>query len=638
MQFKNFGSLLRHYLILSLVIFSVSAISYLHLTDLYELESLDARFLLRPKPITTDKVILIEIGDDTLKTLGQWPVERNYHALLIKALSEAGAKSIVFDIFFSQPREYDDDLEEAILNAKNVYLPFVFDIDANKRSPFTTAKGYDAKTLTRFSALDKGEGHINISPDIDGKFRRVPLLINYEGRWYPYVSFLAACDYLGVSIKNIHIKPGKYISCSGVIIPLDDSSNMIINFSGKWNRAYRHYSYCDIIQSYLAPAIGQKPILDLTVFNDKVCIVGLTATGTVDLHPSPLETLYPAFGIHAEVINSMLNKHFISRASKEMNLAILMFLMALVTLTTLRMKPVGGLLILIIVELLFRTAAIITFNLFGIWIDVFYPTVVLVLLYLSLTLYKYIAEWKKRLFLENELSIAKKIQESFLPKSLPVAEGVDIEAAMFTARQVGGDLYDFRVFSDGKLGVMIGDVSGKGVPASLFMAMVTSEFKFFATPDALPEKVLSSLNSKITQESSSNLFVTMFYLIFDMNRRAAKFSNGGHLPVIRINAAGQSELLDVPDGMPLGLIDSTYGGKELPLKKGDAFILYTDGVTEAMNSKRELYGENRLIKVIKSFRNLPSKGILDAIEKDVRSFEPKAKQHDDITIIVIKII
>jgi len=148
--------------------------------------------------------------------------------------------------------------------------------------------------------------------------------------------------------------------------------------------------------------------------------------------------------------------------------------------------------------------------------DLFYPSIILVLLYMSLTLYKYISEWKKRLLLENELKIAKKIQESFLPKSIPRMDGLEIEATMFTAREVGGDLYDFRAFDDGTLGVMIGDVSGKGVPASLFMAMVTSEFKFFAMPGAPPEAVLTGLNSKLVKESSSNLFVTVFYLIFDM--------------------------------------------------------------------------------------------------------------------------
>ncbi|MCX5668037.1 MAG: CHASE2 domain-containing protein [Candidatus Omnitrophica bacterium] len=625
MKFNKAAKLL-HYLILPIIALSVLLISYMRLADNYELETLDLRFHLRRAPATTDKVVLIEIGDDTLKNLGQWPIARNYHALLIKALSEAGARSIIFDIFFSQPGEYDDELEGAIKDSRGVYLPFVFDLEMKRGALYASAKEYSAKNLLRFSLVDRGEGHINIFPDIDGKFRRIPLLVNYGGSWYPYISFLATCDYLGISVKDAVISPGRYITLGSLKIPLDGSSNMIINFSGKWGKAYRHYSYSDIVQSFVAPAIGQKPILDLKLFKDKVCVVGLTATGTVDLHPNPFETLYPGFGMHAEVFNSLLSGRFISRASKGMNLLILVILSIVTAIATLRTKPIKGLFILMLIELFFLAAAILIFNIWGSWIDLFYPGMILVLFYMSLTLYKYISEWKKRLLLENELNIAKKIQESFLPKSLPEAEGMDIEAAMFTAHQIGGDLYDFRAFSDGTLGVMIGDVSGKGVPASLFMAMVTSEFKFFAAPGVAPEAVLSGLNSKLAKESSSSLFVTAFYLIFDMKKRTVKFSNGGHLPVIRLNATGEEELLDVSEGTPLGIIDSVYGGKELQFKKGDTFILYTDGITEAMNSRRELYGGERLIKAAKASGGFPSKGIIDAILKDVRNFEPRSTQ------------
>jgi sigma-B regulation protein RsbU (phosphoserine phosphatase) len=262
----------------------------------------------------------------------------------------------------------------------------------------------------------------------------------------------------------------------------------------------------------------------------------------------------------------------------------------------------------------------------------------MILLYMSLTLHKYISEWKKRLLLENELNIAKKIQESFLSKSIPEVEGLRIESAMFTAHQVGGDLYDFRDFGGGSLGVMIGDVSGKGVPASLFMAMVVSEFKYFAAAGVLPENVLSGLNAKLVKESSSGLFVTMFYMVFDMKKKKLRFSSGGHLPAIHLNHLGEVKLLDVPDGMPLGLVDSYYSSGELSFDKGDIFVLYTDGVTEAMNARRELYGAERLIRAVTLSKGLPPDKMLNAMEKDLRRFEPKSRQHDDITFIIVKVI
>lgn len=640
MKFARLRKIFIFFILLPIIALSILAVSYFRLTDNYELETLDYRFALRPKIPTTDKIALIEIGEDTIEKLGRFPFDRSYHALLIKALSESGTKAIIFDIFFSEPEEHDGELEDAMRGAGNVYLPYVLDIETQKRSNVLYARGYIAKTLENLRILTKGEGHINVSPDSDGKFRRIPLYIRYGNRFSPYISFLTISDYLGISQQDIKMLPGKYLLLGSYAqIPLDENSNMIINFSGKWGESYKHYSYVDVLQSYLAKVSGQKPILDLDVFKDSVCIIGLTAAGTVDLHPNPLEPLYPGVGMHAEVFNSVLNKKFIERASKEVNLYILIFLGLLISLVTLKTKPVKGLLALLITVTVFIAVGILAFNFFGIWIDLFYPAAVITLVYLSVTIYKYIAEWKKRLILENELDIAKKIQESFLPKALPAVEGLDITASMFTARQVGGDLYDFVEFGSNKLGVVIGDVSGKGVPASLFMAMVTGEFRFFAMPRVPPQDVLYSLNSRLVKESASNLFVTIFYMIFDMKNNTVAYSNGGHLPVIHLSADEKEvKFLDVSEGTPLGLMEGPYSTNTLNFRKGDIFVLYTDGITEAMNPRGELYGKERLAKSIELHRDAASKILLNAVEKDVRKFEPKSRQHDDMTVIVIKII
>jgi len=129
----------------------------------------------------------------------------------------------------------------------------------------------------------------------------------------------------------------------------------------------------------------------------------------------------------------------------------------------------------------------------------------------------------------------------------------------------------------------------------------------------------------------------MFYMVFDLKNGKARYSSGGHLPAVHIDPSGGARLLDTPEGTPLGLVDSDYAGVDIAVRKGDVFVFYTDGVTEAMNSKRELYGEERLVKIIMASRNFTCKGILNAIEKDIKSFEPKHKQHDDITLVAVKI-
>jgi hypothetical protein len=450
--------------------------------------------------------------------------------------------------------------------------------------------------------------------------------------------FLAACDFAGIDRKTIDLKPGNYISYGeGIKIPLDERSNMIINYSGKWGSVFKHYSFVDILQSYFAMETGDEMSVRPEWFKDKLCVIGLTATGTGDIHPSPFEPLYPGVGIHAEIFNSIVNKSFIGRVSRWINLAILLLISGIVSLVTFKTKPIKGLIGLAILIMVFAVTAVVLFDTLGLWIDTVYPIFVMIVVFLSITLRKYITEWKNRLLFENELDIAKRIQESFLPKKLPETPGLVLAPAMFTAKQVGGDLYDFVEFPDGKLGVMIGDVSGKGVPASLFMAMAADAFRFFATDGLLPEDVLRKLNDKLTKESSTNLFVTMFYAIFDNSKKELVYANGGHLPLLYMPTGKEPVFLDVDEGAPLGLMEGLYSGRRINYGAGDTFVFYTDGITEAMNSRRDMYGKERLASVVRSNRKLSPDELLSAIEKDVRRFEPKPTQHDDMTIITLKI-
>ncbi|MBF0521981.1 MAG: CHASE2 domain-containing protein [Candidatus Omnitrophica bacterium] len=604
-----------------------------------ELGALDFRFHLRPFVFTSDKVVIVEIGEDSIAKLGRFPFDRGYHAVLIKALSEYGAKAVLMDIFFSEKGNGDPELEQAIKTTGNVYLPYVFDLDNTPKQKVIEAKGYTAQTLENFRQVAAGIGHINVIPDPDGKYRRVPLLVEYGNTLHPYLSLRLISAYLGLSAKDLKLYPGRYIQLGRKMrIPVDENSNVIVNYAGDWGRYYKHYSFVDILQSYVSLKKGEKPTLDLNVFKDKICIVGLTAAGTADLHPNPFSALYPALAVHSDIINSILNKQFIVRASKQTNQVILFLLGALIVWGVFATKPFKSFLILAGTIFSYSVLAILLFILFGIWVDMFYPFFALVALYLLSTLMISIREWKKKILVENEMKIAKKIQESFLPKTLPMTAGLDIAAIMYTAREVGGDLYDFYEFSPKRLGVMIGDVSGKGMPASLFMTTVSGAFKFFALSETKPHEALHNLNLKLTQDSPTGLFVTLYYSIFDMDKKIMTYANGGHLPVLYLPKGASAKALDVEDGYPLGMLESTYSGGQIAFSSGDIFVFYTDGITEARNAKGQMYGKERLISTIEKDRNFPARGLLSSIEKDVRKFEPQHKQSDDITFIVVKII
>jgi len=611
--------------------------SYFRIFENSELNSLDLRFRLRPPVPVTDKIAIVEIGDDTIQKLGRFPFDRRYHALLTKVLSEYGASAVLFDIFFSESDKNDRELQQAIKKAGNVYLPYVFDIGKTKKQ-ILQARGYVAEDLDYFQQSSAGLGHINVIPDSDGKYRRVPLLIKYKGAMYPYLSFRLISDYLGVADQDIRFKPGQYIQLGNKVkIPLDEHSNMIVNYAGRWGEFYKHYSYVDILRSYVSLQSKEKPVVDLNAFRGKICLIGLTATGTADLHPNPFASLYPALSIHADLINSILNHRFITRVSRIGNLIILLILGGLLSWGVLTNKPLKGFLIFSGLFLSYACLAIAVFAAFGWWLDMVYPLLALLIAYLSCALFLSIQEWKKKLFMDNELQIARTIQESFLPKSLPAIPGLDVAAIMHTARRVGGDLYDFYEFDADRLGVMIGDVSGKGIPASLFMTTVSGAFKFFALPEVHPREALHRLNVKLTRESSTKLFVTMFYAIFDIKNRVMSYSNGGHQPVMYLSKNAPVRFLDVEEGYPLGLLESEYSGNKIGFISGDIFIFFTDGVTEARNMKAHMYGNERFASIVDKNRSFSAKEILKAIEMDLRQFEPEYKQSDDITCIVLKV-
>ncbi len=625
--------------IISFIIFFLLAGSYLRWLDSYELDTLDFRFRLRPPIPITNQVVLIEIGNDTIAQLGHFPIDRSYHAALIKALANAGAKAIVFDIFFSEPHPRDGELAAAIKNAGNVYLPYVFAIDQKEPRKSVSAARFAAQSLPTLTENTKGTGHINIIPDRDGKFRRVPLYIEHNNAFYPYLSFLVGCHMLGIPFEALTIRPGQDISYGKDFRwPLDEHSTMIINFSGRWSETYAHYSYVDVLRSYIAQFSGERPILNLDVFKDKVCFVGLTAEGTADLHPNPLEPLYPSVGIHAEVVNAMVNKVFIIRMSKPTNLIILMALILLTVWIVWMAKPLKAFLLLSLAVAMGVSLGVLLFVIFGLWVDLFYPLIVVLLVYILNTLGQAVLELKKRLILENELKIARQIQQSFLPKTLPQTGWLEIAARMLTARQVGGDLYDCFAFDDGRLAVMIGDVTGKGIPASLFMAMVVGAFKFYALPGVPPEETLRLLNEKLMKEATTGLFVTVFYAVFDIRQGVMIYANGGHLPVLYIPKEHPSQFLDVQDGLPLGMIQGKYSGGCMPFLTGDLFIFYTDGITEAQNTRSEMYEKERLKVLIEKHRHRPVTDLVQIIEEDVRCFEPLHRQRDDMTYIVLKIV
>ncbi|MFN4245651.1 MAG: GAF domain-containing SpoIIE family protein phosphatase [Brevinematia bacterium] len=251
-------------------------------------------------------------------------------------------------------------------------------------------------------------------------------------------------------------------------------------------------------------------------------------------------------------------------------------------------------------------------------------------------MYKEIVEKKQA---ERDISIASEIQMNLLPRKFPSSQKLDMYGFSIPAKGVGGDYFDYIRFGQDKVAMIIADVSGKGIPAALIMVMIRSITRTVASLEKDANVVLSQLNNSLSGDIVEDRYATAFYCVLDAERRILNYSNAGHGPLLLFRSKSKEfELLDT-EGMPVGIMPgSTYGHDFVVLDKGDIGVLYTDGITEAMNESHELYGMERLQNVIFKNHELSSKEICDKVLEDVNSFVGSAPQHDDETMIVFKVI
>jgi len=247
-------------------------------------------------------------------------------------------------------------------------------------------------------------------------------------------------------------------------------------------------------------------------------------------------------------------------------------------------------------------------------------------------------EMAQRERLNRELEIAREVQEHLFPQRLPPAAGLDYCGGCRPAREVGGDYYDFLELSDGRLGIAIGDVSGKGVGAALMMASLEASLRALASVFEDPADLMGRVNSLVCQASSTNLYATLFYAEYDPATRRLAYVNAGHNPpVVLRNGNGARRLQRLETGGPvIGLLPQRYQRGVFSLELGDLVVLFTDGVSESMNVRDEEWGEERLIELAKTFHGLPARDVMNRILAAAQAFAGGAPQHDDMTLVVLR--
>jgi len=238
--------------------------------------------------------------------------------------------------------------------------------------------------------------------------------------------------------------------------------------------------------------------------------------------------------------------------------------------------------------------------------------------------------------LETQLEVARQVQLELLPPRDPQLEGFDISAYNFPTEEVSGDYYDWVRVYDDQIGVVIADVAGKGVPAALLMAFLRASLRAASHIGYAPHISMSKVNYLLWESIERNQFVTAFYGILDATNRTLAYSNAGHNPPLLIDADGKTRF-EERGGVPLGMFrDSRYYEYFATIEPGQMLVLYTDGVTEAMNPSGEEYGGQRLVAAALRGRHLSARELIDFIHRDVIDWTGGLGAHDDVTFFIIK--
>jgi serine phosphatase RsbU (regulator of sigma subunit) len=239
--------------------------------------------------------------------------------------------------------------------------------------------------------------------------------------------------------------------------------------------------------------------------------------------------------------------------------------------------------------------------------------------------------------IQQELEVARKMQQSILPRAFQSRDGLALEATMLAAKEIGGDFYDFFAVDAHRVAMAVADVSGKGVPAALFMAVSRTLLRAVAQFNESPAKCLARLNDLLAGDNEQMMFVTLFYAVLDTRDGSLVYANAGHNPPYLLRSSGAIEAIPSTGDMALAIMEGLdYGDGALVLAPGDGLFIYTDGVTEAFDPVREMFGQARLEALLAQFHALPVAELPNRIIAEVKAFEAGGPQTDDITCLLAR--
>jgi len=678
----------RHGLILLAVLLAPVLWEEMPVVGAMRLAWLDTYQAFSPRERRSAPAMIVAIDEASLDQFGQWPWPRSVVAQLIGKLRAADPAAIGVDILFSEPdrlspewlalsvSKFDRRLahrlaglphHDATLAAAIKSAPVVLGVaglesgSPDPAAPFALSlqKGGDARPFLRHyaSALRSlpeidaaAQGHGLLSADIEGGvIRRVPM-----------VSTIGTAPVLPLSLETLRVASGnpifvlnvgadgvENVSIGDLIVPTQRDGRLWVHFTP--HNADRFVSAVDVLNG----------TVDRTQFESKIVLVGVTGLGLTDFQTTPLGARMLGVEIHAQILEQIFDGDLLARPRwAPWAEAFAAFVLGILVIYVVpRFAPRYSSLVLALLLISLGAGGFAAYKGAGLLIDASVPGAVLALLFAAMlaeTLAEANAQRKllrERLQHEREtaarfageLDAARRIQIGILPRPeqvFPAERRFEIFASMEPAREVGGDLYDFFMLGAHRLFFLVGDVSGKGLPASIFMAVSKALCKGAALRrSGRVDEVLQEASAEISRENPESLFVTVFAGVLDVRTGLLEYCSAGHeAPFVFSPGSGEIVRLEAGGGPPLCVLEEfPYVVAEYRMSRGATLCLVSDGVTEAMNAAGELYGSGRLRRAIDRSRHTRSVAALgNAIRSDVAQFVAGAEATDDITLLVLR--
>ena len=649
-----------------------------------------------PRTVERMPATVVEIDDRSIARFGQWPWPRSRLADLLRLIERDKPLAIGVDILMSEPDRLSPDrllagsgasdpvLEERIraLPSSDTELaraiaagPVIVGIagtdDATDREPMgppfvtvdpASSSHPDAVPLpeipaqagafTNIEEIDRaatGHGVISVGPS-DRAIRRLALVTRLHGRLVPSMPLEMLRVALGATDVRIYGRGNavETIGLGNLVLPTEADGGLRIYYSNHDPR--RYVSAVDVFDGKV----------DRDSFSRKLVIVGTGGVGMVDYHNTPLGERMFGGEIHAQVLENLVDQAWLKRPSWALPLELGVFALFGLTLvwTTPRWKPAYS---AVLVTVAIALALALSFGAF-LWgrlvFDAASPALGLLVLFsvlLLLTLSE-AARQRRRLerviqtqreqaaYISGELEAAKRIQTGYLPRSEALAgeTRVEVAAAMTPAREVGGDLYDFFKLDADRLFLLIGDVAGKGLSASMFMAVTKALYKSNALrgPNARVSDLMRAANGEISRDNPEMFFVTAFAAVLDLESGRLAYCNAGHDCPYVLGAGDRALLrLDAAAGPPLCAVDDfDYRDATQDLRPGQIVCLATDGVVDARDPQGERYGTVRLQRLLGELDGTvqSARGVVDAITADLGAYAAGAEAADDLTVLAVR--